>query len=707
MITASESAYGAFDRLAAGTHKRSTINIIFVGFESHEVDPLLSLIRTGRLSPRGRRIENREELSQILSQRSWDLLLCSTHTNPELNPQAVVQLLHHQDKDVPVIELSADTSEAAQLRAFKEGIQALLPERPGELLLHVVHQQLQALDTRRRLRQTETMLEITERHVHEQVVSSRSAIGYLHNAKLEFANDSLVELLGYERASQLQGTTLDQLLIPEQRGEVHEKLSAHFEQNEPVDLRLGLRIVRSDSSSFSAEVQLQTCRFLGHISLSMTIHPDNELFLDSAEHRDEDALTGLKNGTFLMQRLDETAQRALSGGHDAHLLYVRLDQYRHLLAELGGEAANTLLKSIASRLEKAFTEPHLVCRFEDDSFIVLFQHADAENAQKIGRKLFRQIGELKVPYEQSTLSSTCSVGIVTINDSSPPASELIQRAHKAADELVDGNGCALFHVQKPIHPQQDEDAIKRILNAITDSRLKMLFQPVVSLGEEEEVHEYEVLIRMLDHNDDALTPNIFLTEVEQSEVMVKMDRWVLERSLQLLREELDKGHRNRLFINIAGRTLRSRSLLTWFASQLEELHIPPDLLVFQISETDAATELEYAKQFADKVRAMECNLCIKHFGSSPNSHRVFAEVNANYLKLDGAYIQDLESGDLSIKALQEQLEPTLSHGLIVIAPLVENTRVISKLFRCGIQRIQGYYLQPPRETMDYDYFEER
>ncbi|GGC04382.1 protein FimX [Marinobacterium zhoushanense] len=706
MMTASESAYSMLDKLAAGTHKRSAINIIFVGFESHEVDPLLSLIRTGRLSPRGRRIESREELAQALSQRSWDLLLCSTHTNHELGPHAVVQLLHHQDKDVPVIELSSDTSEAAQLRAYKEGIHALLSERPGELLLHVVHQQLQALDTRRRLRQAETMLEVTERHVHEQVVSSRSAIGYLHDAKLEFANDSLVELLGYDRASQLQGVTLDQLLIPEQRSEVQETLSAHLEQNEPIDLRLGLRIVRSDNSNFSAEVQLQTCRYLGHISLSMTIHPDNELLIDSAEHRDEDALTGLKNGTYLMQRLDETAQRALTGGHDAHLLYVRLDQYRHLLAELGGDAANTLLKSIASRLEKAFSEPHLVCRFEDDSFIVLFQHADAEDTQRIGRKLFRQIGELKIPYEQSTISSTCSIGIVTINDSAPPASELIQRAHKAADELVNGNGCTLFHAQKLVHAQ-DEDAIKRILNAITDSRLKMLFQPVVSLGEEEEVHEYEVLIRLLDHNDSPLTPNTFLTSVEQSDVMVKMDRWVLERSLQLLREELDKGHRNRLFINIAGRTLRSRSLLTWFASQIEELRIPPDLLVFQISETDAATELEYAKQFAEKVRAMECNLCIKHFGSSPNSHRVFAEVNANYLKLDGAYIQDLESGDLSIKALQEQLEPTLSHGLIVIAPLVENTRVISKLFRCGIQRIQGYYLQPPRETMDYDYFEER
>jgi EAL domain-containing protein (putative c-di-GMP-specific phosphodiesterase class I) len=96
---------------------------------------------------------------------------------------------------------------------------------------------------------------------------------------------------------------------------------------------------------------------------------------------------------------------------------------------------------------------------------------------------------------------------------------------------------------------------------------------------------------------------------------------------------------------------------------------------------------------------------VKHFGSSPNSHRVFDEVEAKYLKLDGAYIQDLESGELSVPALQQLLIPALSRDRILIAPLVENSYVIGKLFRCGVQLIQGFYLQPPREKMDYDFFE--
>lgn len=702
---AAMSIYSFGASSAEESPQRKGVNIIFAGFERDEIDPLLSLIRTGRMSPRGRTVESRDELLQVLSERSWDVLLCSTHSNSDITPHMAASLLQDLNKDIPVIQLSTDTSDKARLQAYKDGIQALLPEHPGELLLHVILQQLSALDDRRRLRQSEAMLEVAERHYHEQVLSSRTGIGYLHDSQLCFANDSLIELLGYEREQQLIGVELDQLLMPDQRAEVRQHLQALLDQHQPIDITFTLQIVRSDNSSFPAQVQFQTCRYKGQLCLSINIRPEHDLPDDPA-HRDADPQTGLKNGTYLMQRLDETAQRALSGGHDAQLIYIRLDRFESIRAAYGQEAVQSLITLIAERLSRAFNEPHLVCRFEEDSFAILFRHPDGEETLKLARKLVRQIAALKSPHDQTTLSSTCSIGIVTINDSAPPASELLHRARKAADELSEGNGCALYRNPASLHPHQDEEAQKRILNAITECRLKMLFQPIVPLGDDEDTHDYEVLIRLLDNNDAALAPNIFMTSVEQSDVMVKMDRWVIERALQLLHDEVERGRRNRLFVNIAGRSLRSRSLAGWFAAQLTELKVPPELVVFQLSESDAAAELQAAKKFAGTVRELGCKLCLKHFGSSPNSQRVFEELPVDFLKLDGAFIQDLESGDLTIAQLEQQLRPALERGYVIIAPLVENTRVISKLFRCGVQLIQGYYLQPPREKMDYDYFDD-
>ncbi len=705
MTVSASTSYSILEHLSSSQRatQQKNLNILFLGFAANEIDPLLSLIRTGRMAPRGRRIGNEQELEQALHERSWDLLLCTNHHPGDLQPNQAVQLLQQLNRDLPVIELSEDTSQKAQLLAFQNNINALLPEHPGELLLHVIQREMTALHTRRRLRNTEAVLEVTEHHYHEQIANSRTAIGYIQEGKLAFCNPSLIELLGYDHDSPL-GTPFDKLILPEQRSRVHELIQGCRDQHQPINLTLDLNIVRADNSSIDAQVLIQSCRFKNRGCLVISILPSSRVEVDVTPP-DEDPLTGLKNDAYLMQKLDETAQRALGGGHDAHLLYLQLDQHASISARSGGKAAADLLVSeVGTRLAELIAPPHLICRIGEDSLAIIFHDPDTSRAATLGRKLCRLISTL-APGGDASLSSTCSIGIVTINDSSPPTSELLNRARQACESVSSGNGYALYRSQENLNPQQDEDAIKRILNAISECRLTLLYQPIVPLDQQDKTHNYEVLIRLRDEHDAVLAPNRFITAVEQSDVMVKMDRWVLERSLQLLHDELQSGRRNRLFINITGRSLKSRSLLTWFASQQEELQVPPELIVFQISETDAAAELDNARRFCNQVRRMGCQLCLKHFGSSPNSHIVFDSLETDYIKLDGSWVQDLQSGDLADNTLRQMLEPAIQHRKVLIAPLVETTRVIGKLFRCGVQLVQGYYLQPPREKMDYDFFE--
>lgn len=679
-----------------------TVDILFIGLDDREIDAFLSLIRTGGLSPRGRRIESRESLLQALRTRAWDLLLCRSNSASELNTYRISNLLQHLDKDIPLIKLSPEVSPEAQLKAFRDGAQALLPLQPGELLVHVVVQQLNALITRRRLRQSEALLDISERHHHERVLSSRTAIGYIRDGQICFANQQLIELLGYTHEQQILGLELSQLLLPEQRTEVPRQLQTLLDQHQPIDTTMDLSVVRADNSAFPAHVQFQTCRYDSHTCLSIGITPEQPQYRRSKE---DDALTGLKNAIYLVQRLDEAAQRALNGGNDTQLIYIRLDQYDAILAQQGQEAIDGLVTRIAEELSKYIQEPHLLCRFEEDSFAILFHHPSSEETLTLTRKLARQISTLQYQAGENAVSSTASIGLVSINDTAPPASEILHRARRAADSLPNGNGSALYHSPPPLHSQANDDAVRRILKAITECRLKLLYQPIVPLDEHDQTHYYEVLIRLLDDNDAPLPPNTFMTAVEQSDVMIKMDRWILERSMQEL-HEAGQGQNSLLFINIAGRTLRSRSLLNWFAVQMRELDIAPAQIVFQISETDAAAEQEAALTFTKAVQTLGCGLCLKHFGSSPSSQRVVETLQPRFLKLDGAYVQDLASGELRVDELKDRLQPALDSGKTLIAPLVENNRVISKLFHCGVQLIQGYYLQSPQDKMEYDYFEE-
>lgn len=699
-----DNSYNLLDHLStAPNHRmRRNINILFLGFAPDEIDPLLSLIRTGRMAPRGRQISSQQDLSQALTERSWDLLLSTTHQPKDMTPQQAITLLHQMDKDLPVIVLAQDSGLDAQLHAYQEGFAAILPQEPGELLLHIIQREVNALTTRRKLRHTEAMLEVAERHYHEQIASSRTAICYVQNGQLIFANDSLKELLSYEQVSHLVGRSLERLILPEQREQTQELIANYHDQHLPVDLRLNLHIVRADNSSFEADVQFQTCRHKGEDCMIVSIRPEQ---VQDETSPDANADTSLHNRVDPMQALDEATQLALSGGHDAHLLYLRLDHLEKLRANYSTDSCNALINTITTTLQTLSSKELAVGRLEEDSFALLYRNASNEKARQLARKLVQRIAGISVNTDQGRTHLTCTVGIVVINDSAPPASELIRRARLAVDSVKEGNDYVQYISPSASQTSQDEGAIRRILDAICDCRLKLMFQPVVELDPGEKTHNYEVLIRLLDENDTILPPNLFMTVVEQSDVMIKMDRWVLERSLQVLHDAKQEGHRNRLFINLAGRTFNSNSLLKWFAAQLDELDIEPDQIVFQISETDAAASLNQARRFGATVRKMKCHLCLKHFGSSPNSHRVFEMIDPDYIKIDGSYVQDLENDNLDEKELKRLLSPAIKQRKVIIAPLVESTRVIGKLFHCHVQLIQGYYLQPPREKMDYDFFE--
>ena len=362
-----------------------------------------------------------------------------------------------------------------------------------------------------------------------------------------------------------------------------------------------------------------------------------------------------------------------------------------------------LLLRLARALQQKFRPPHLVCQPEAGSFAILFHHANSEATLQLGRKLAASLKKLEQQTPQGCLSTTVSIGITAITETAPPASEMLNRARQAAEE-IGGDGCALYHAPGRVTSSAKREAVKRILQAICDHRLKLLFQPMVALDDTSQRHCYEVLVRLQDENDAMLLPATFMTEVMQSDVMVRMDRWVLERAIQLLKEKGEEAQGNQLFLNLSGRSLSSQSLLSWFGAQIKELQIPPARIVIQVSETDAATRLEAAIHFATTIRTLGCGLCLKHFGSSPSARRVVQELQPDFLKLDGTWVQDLAKGKLTPGELSALLEEPLAEGRMVIAPQVENSRVIARLFQCGIRMIQGYYLQQPEETMDYGYF---
>ena len=148
-----------------------------------------------------------------------------------------------------------------------------------------------------------------------------------------------------------------------------------------------------------------------------------------------DALTGLLNRAGFIDALGAglRASRGDEGGHLA-ILFVDLDDFKPVNDTFGHVAGDIVLKEVAARLSRILPARSAIARMGGDEFVVLADHATAEQALDVGRRI---IEEITVPYQLDGGASTrvgASIGIALSPDHGTEVGELLAVADAALYE---------------------------------------------------------------------------------------------------------------------------------------------------------------------------------------------------------------------------------------------------------------------------------
>lgn len=686
---------------------RKNVQLLFIGLSADETDPIIRLLRASRLAPRGHQVRTEEEFLQALSERSWDVILCPIDRHDTFSAKNALYHLRRLNKDIPVIQLLPTTDSQHILQAMRSNIQAVVPLEEKQLLILYIRRELENLEHRRKLRYTQGLLSDLEMRAQRLMTSSTDAIACCDGETIVFANNSFASLFGFDSGSTMLDTPLSYYMDTSVQEDTRNHLNNFFEQT-PNGATVQLLAVRSDETTFSAQLNLESARYNYKDIIQITLIPEkqreDQLLSDKL-----DLVSGVYNADHFNSELDTVVRRALDGGADCHLLYISLDNFLEIRADVGIDGCDQVTRDIGTLLKKHVNKAHLIGRPEEDSFAIIFRDPTPDKAEALAEKLCKVIEGNLSESSGTTIESTASIGILTISDNSPSRKEVLRRARSAADLLraqnQKGNGYLLFMQDAPLD-DEESSVIKELEDAIQHSKLQLLFQPIVTLTHHSEINNYEVLLRLKKEDGSLVSPGDFLQIIDQADITIKLDRWVMKESLINLQREAKSGQKYRLFISISNRTLQDRKTLVWFSELLRRSGLPADQVVFQISETDASAYLKYASSFAEMATQLHCGVCIKHYGSSVNSDLVLKQIQAKIIKLDGSYIQELAEDNSQEKAFLELVTKLKSNDKLVIAPLVENTKVMGTLWKAGVHFVQGNYLQPPRDNMNYDFFEQ-
>lgn len=683
--------------------EKQAIKLLILDDSQNNAERLVSLLRNAGHATRAHRITSVEDLQESL-QQTWDLCLARPETSV-MTAQEAVGLIARQARDIPFILLTPTPSTELRIEALRAGMQDVLSDESDALLTLVAKRELANLEARRQRRIVEQGLREAEKRCQLLLESSVDAIAYVHDGMHIYANRSYIQLFGYDDADDLAAEPMVGLIGSDDQSRFKDFLRNYVQQGGQNEIRC--KGLDSSGKQFPIQLSFSPASYDSEPCTQVVIRAETA----SAEFEEKlkvmasrDLVTGLFNRAYFQDQLEAISDNAVRLGQTSSLAYLSIDGFSSLQADIGLGGADMVLTDIAQLLRNHFPEDTLIARFSDDAYSVLISGTEPEAAVGTLEKLRQKIEANLFETNGRTVQITFSIGVSAISETSSEPTEAVNRAHRLADQLshAGGNAVKVFNpLDELAHQANRGNLIALIKHTLETNNFRLLFQPVISLrGDEAE--NYETFLRLLNHEGEEVPAADFLPAAQEAGLAAEIDRWVITQATRLLSSHRSKGADTHLLLNLSGASLQNPEMVEWIASQLQEARLPPDAIIFQFNDADVNTYLKQAKAHTEALHSMHCKVSLSHFGGALNPYASLKHVHADYIKIDGSFARDL-SDPSAVEALKVMVATLHAQGKLTIVPYVDSAAMMPTLWQAGVNYIQGHYLQPPSDSMSYDF----
>lgn len=244
---------------------------------------------------------------------------------------------------------------------------------------------------------------------------------------------------------------------------------------------------------------------------------------------------------------------------------------------------------------------------------------------------------------------------------------------------------------------------ERIAEALkSDDRFSVLYQPIVSLSGGTEA-SYEALLRLHDERGGEYLPGVFLPAARRAGLMGIVDQWVIRRAAAQVKSEWSTGRAVRIFVNLAHESLLGDGFQDWLARLIEYFQIPAESLVFEIPEDVPLQHLQACRAVVDALRGLGCGIILDDFDGGEEAFALLDALPVDGVKIDLSRIRMLTDAAVLQQRVRDIAARVHGAGGQVIAGRVQDAQSVALLWQCGVDYVQGYFMQQPSRALDYDF----
>ena len=410
-----------------------------------------------------------------------------------------------------------------------------------------------------------------------------------------------------------------------------------------------------------------------------------------------DVLTGIPNRIKFEIDLKNLFSSGLSVFKNDFICLINIDNFKMINNTFSYSVGDSLLKIIVKKLREIPELTEQLYRFGGDEFSILVH-------QTVQTQLYDFAGRIMKIFEKPFFidgyetNCTISMGIVYLSDSNRDVNDLIRKANLAVkDAKISGKNRFMLYDASLKKYEEDTIILERKLKLAIDNgyeEFKVFYQPIVDTTTGKIVAA-EALVRWFSPDLGLISPVKFIPIAESTGLIVPLGKFILNLACQEVKKWLDHGYNINVGVNFSMIQTLQSDLVETITKALKTYRVPPQNLVFEVTESLAINDINKVIDILSAVRETGVMIAMDDFGTGYSSLNHLRKLPLDIVKIDRSFIFNIKYDPYTIAFIDTITQFCHMKGTRVCCEGVENEIQKRMLTDIKIDILQGYLFGKP------------
>ncbi|MGE4418882.1 MAG: EAL domain-containing protein [Sulfurimonas sp.] len=381
--------------------------------------------------------------------------------------------------------------------------------------------------------------------------------------------------------------------------------------------------------------------------------------------------------------------------NDTALLIINIDDFKEINDFFGHFVGDTILMKFSSRLmvmleqDKNIVVHHL---FGDEFALLFTQKPPLQDFIKIAQKLISDIEKIIFFHENNEIGIRVTIGGAYQVDGGLEKADIALKSAKKHQKSF-----LLYDEKLHIEEQYKENMewVKKLKKAIDQDKIVPFFQPIFD-NSTDKIVSYECLIRLIDSNNNIISPSLFLNIAKKSRLYSTLTKIMIEKSCSYF-EHLDYD----FSVNLSVEDILDKDIVDYIKNKIKT-HNVENKIIFEILESEGIENYEEVSIFIQEMKELGCRIAIDDFGSGYSNFEHLLKLNIDYIKIDGTLIKNLDKDKNAQIIVEIIVDFAKRLNILTVAEFVHSREIFEKVKELHVDRTQGFFLAEPQQNIDFE-----